>query len=997
MRIGILLTGGKSWHGGITYIESCVRALASLPTHLKPELNLIINKDELNSSKLFERVFPMIDKIIYVGDTKKNENFWWQNCTVSLADFSKICDLIDIIFPVNSNALPGIPSITWFPDFQHRRFPKLFSKADWQSREQKNIFALEAGQELIVSSDDARNDLRSYYPGYLNDVEIIHFYSLFEGEDLNLSPINTVKKYAIPEKFIICCNQFWEHKNHDTLFKALAKADQKIHLVCTGEASDYRNQNWFDHLKKIIFDLGLEHQVYFLGFISRVDQIQLMRQSIAIVQPSFFEGWSTVMEDARGLGKIVIASNIGVHKEQAIPNALYFSPNSVEELAILLDQVYQSSSPGPDFFGESIAVENVKTLQKIEAKKILDVSNRIIFQMRERSESTQSGQYIQKIRELTVKILKLQSHINDIEQEIYAKEEYLIDLVEKLNRQEVLINDYSTTVQILSKHFRDTEVKIKKLNFQRNFLDLILALKAPHTAPNIFFAFSKKYFWAVIKSNGGKVIRCYRSLTSKLWRSVYSKEPFKFSQSKVSSQSDLIDTVSTREPIGSESYAPNDPTYSYQLATLHSLEGLIDEKINFIKNKNFIILATKQDIASKEAEIVYNQSTVENLRNGQEEKNSIIKNLKIHIAWQYGEIKRYAKPSFFLRKTGGYFKRLLKRLIMVITYYLDWFFKVSLNKISTVKAENNYQIQSFWLKLQIIKLRLMPIKLGQLYIHPPVFNYLLRKSQSLRLEGAPLSISIVTPSFNQGQFIDQTIKSILSQKYPLLEYMIQDGASTDNTDAIVKKYLHKNIVYESIADDGQSNAINSGMQKSSGEIMAWLNSDDILLPGSLNYVSNFFTDHPDVDVIYGHRLIIDAQGRAIGEWILPSHDSEVLSWADFVPQETLFWRRRSWEWAGSRIDENFQFAMDWDLLLRFRDSGANFVRVPQFLAAFRVHEQQKTSSQIHDLGQKEMNTIRERIFGKVPTDYEVHQAITPYLKKHQKADLLWRIKKLFSW
>src|SRR5258706_8672796 len=121
------------------------------------------------------------------------------------------------------------------------------------------------------------------------------------------------------------------------------------------------------------------------------------------------------------------------------------------------------------------------------------------------------------------------------------------------------------------------------------------------------------------------------------------------------------------------------------------------------------------------------------------------------------------------------------------------------------------------------------------------------------------------------------------------------------------------------------------MRRATGELLAWLNGDDILLPGALDYVVYFFETHPSVDVVYGHRIVIDPTGNEIGRWVLPPHSDRVLSWIDYVPQETLFWRRRAWERVGSHVDETFHFAMDWDMLVRLRDSGATFARLPQFL------------------------------------------------------------------
>jgi glycosyltransferase involved in cell wall biosynthesis len=259
------------------------------------------------------------------------------------------------------------------------------------------------------------------------------------------------------------------------------------------------------------------------------------------------------------------------------------------------------------------------------------------------------------------------------------------------------------------------------------------------------------------------------------------------------------------------------------------------------------------------------------------------------------------------------------------------------------------------------------------------------------LENPPM-VSIITPSFQQGRFIERTIKSVLDQEYPNLQYFVQDGGSTDETLTVLKHYQSKLSGWVSEKDSGQSLAINLGFAHTSGDIMAWLNSDDLLLPGTLAVVIDYFNKHPEVDVVYGNRLLIDENDMEIGRWILPGHDGEVLSWADYIPQETMFWRRSIWDKAGGQIDESFRFAMDWDLLVRFRESGAKFAHIPHFLGAFRIHEQQKTSAAISEIGYQEMNRIRERILGRVPSRKEIRKKVTPFILKHVAADIAYRIK-----
>jgi glycosyltransferase involved in cell wall biosynthesis len=239
-------------------------------------------------------------------------------------------------------------------------------------------------------------------------------------------------------------------------------------------------------------------------------------------------------------------------------------------------------------------------------------------------------------------------------------------------------------------------------------------------------------------------------------------------------------------------------------------------------------------------------------------------------------------------------------------------------------------------------------------------------------------ISLVTPSYNQANFIYRTIESVLSQRYPNLEYMIQDGGSIDGSVEIIKSFEKKLAFFESRKDNGQAHALNLAFQRTSGEIMAYLNADDIFMPGALWFVANYFDQHPDVDVIYSHRIIIDENDEEIGRWILPPEDGNVILWADYIPQETMFWRRTIWEKVTSKIDESFSFALDWDLILKFLMARAKIVRVPRFLAAFRVHSAQKTSLHINELGLMEMKRLRRQLHSREVEHNEVMYRITPY-------------------
>jgi glycosyltransferase involved in cell wall biosynthesis len=283
-------------------------------------------------------------------------------------------------------------------------------------------------------------------------------------------------------------------------------------------------------------------------------------------------------------------------------------------------------------------------------------------------------------------------------------------------------------------------------------------------------------------------------------------------------------------------------------------------------------------------------------------------------------------------------------------------------------------------------------RLGNLNQHPPIDLIHAPVHHHIAGLSATPKISIVTPSFKQGAFIEETLLSVIDQQYPNLEYFVQDGASDDGTVDVLKLYEGRITGWESKPDGGQSQAINAGFARTSGEIMAWLNSDDLLLPGALATVIEYFNRHPEVDVVYGDRLLIDENGMQIGRWIMPGHDSAVLSWVDYVPQETMFWRRRIWDQVGGHIDESFRFAMDWDLLIRFRDVGAKFKHIPQFLGAFRIHQHQKTSTAIDDVGAQEMSRIRRRVLGYLPGSTDIRKHVFWYLLKHVAVELAHRVK-----
>jgi glycosyltransferase involved in cell wall biosynthesis len=216
-------------------------------------------------------------------------------------------------------------------------------------------------------------------------------------------------------------------------------------------------------------------------------------------------------------------------------------------------------------------------------------------------------------------------------------------------------------------------------------------------------------------------------------------------------------------------------------------------------------------------------------------------------------------------------------------------------------------------------------------------------------------VTIVTPSYNQGPFVEQTVRSVLLQRYPNLEYIVMDGGSTDETVSVLERYAHHFAHVQSARDAGQADAIKRGFDRSTGEIMAYLNSDDLLAPDTLSSVVATFERFPGIDAIYSHRCAIGPDNAVLSYWRLPRHSDFLMKRWDLIPQETTFWRRRMYERVGG-IDASFRFAMDYDLFTKFMAAG-RMRRVDRFHGAFRRHPESKTTQLMETIGREEVRRV----------------------------------------
>jgi glycosyltransferase involved in cell wall biosynthesis len=209
-------------------------------------------------------------------------------------------------------------------------------------------------------------------------------------------------------------------------------------------------------------------------------------------------------------------------------------------------------------------------------------------------------------------------------------------------------------------------------------------------------------------------------------------------------------------------------------------------------------------------------------------------------------------------------------------------------------------------------------------------------------------VSIITPSFNQAAYLEQTINSVLSQDYPRIEYIVVDGGSTDGSVDVIKKYADKLAWWVSEKDRGQADAINKGFARATGDIVAWLNSDDYYLAGTISAAVKVFEERPDVVLVYGNMLAVDEHGKTFNTLIYKQLTLEDLLCFQIIGQPAVFMRRSVLQSAGG-LDFNFHFMLDHHLWIRIAQRG-QILHVDQTWAAARYHPEAKNVAKAAEFG-----------------------------------------------
>ncbi len=317
---GFLFDLDESWIGGSYYIRNLISALGLVAEEDQPHVSIIASNP---------RSFH------FLRETGYGKLHWVLRQQFDAEPDSFPFDMI-FPWPIPSQAYR---TVAWIPDLQEYHLPELFSAEDLRHRRQTHETSFK-GMGVIVSSNDVKADVERCYKDIHPQIAVVHF-AAFNNYDLS-KLVAVRKKYNLASDYIMCPNQVWIHKNHIVVLKALSILRERglsLNLVFTGHEQDYRARGYIDVLKKLCVEWGIDAQVHFLGFIPREDQLLLMKGAEYIVQPSLFEGWSTVIEDSKWMGQYVLASDLRVHIEQLTQNGTHFPASNPLALANAMERL----------------------------------------------------------------------------------------------------------------------------------------------------------------------------------------------------------------------------------------------------------------------------------------------------------------------------------------------------------------------------------------------------------------------------------------------------------------------------------------------------------------------------------------------------------------------------------------------------------------------------------------------------------------------------------
>ncbi|MFY7788802.1 MAG: glycosyltransferase family 4 protein [Thermoflexibacteraceae bacterium] len=359
LQIGLIFSYLPDWIAGSYYIMNLIEALKTLPTAQQPHICLFVYQEK-DIEPIRTLAYPFISYHVFDDAIGYNSNTYSiverLINKISLMTTRKI--VIDnrpknlaILFPNPPKAyffdrIAVSKKVHWIPDFQERYLPHFFSPLEVENRGKQHQKLADLQVPLVFSSYNALQDFQQFYPEATNKTAVLQFAVTHPNYQV-LDSKTILQKFSLPTHYFFAPNQFWVHKNHKVVIKAVQLLKERgIECVVafSGKEHDYRNLTYSQDLKDYVNTHDLANNIRFLGFLDRAEQLRLMKEAMAVIQPSLFEGWSTVIEDAKAMNQCIVASNLSVHQEQLREEGNYFDPYQPESLAMQLEKVINKES-----------------------------------------------------------------------------------------------------------------------------------------------------------------------------------------------------------------------------------------------------------------------------------------------------------------------------------------------------------------------------------------------------------------------------------------------------------------------------------------------------------------------------------------------------------------------------------------------------------------------------------------------------------------------------
>lgn len=377
----------EEWTAGSHYLKNLFIALHSLGDSVRPKIALLVGHNV--QAEQYASLSPYIDHVLY-HPTLSPLLRYWERQKAQLQRRMRVFKVlktalsvylqkqrVDALFTVGTFGPQfAVPYLAWIPDFQHLHLPEMFSENEIQNRNRGILDTAYDANIVVLSSDNARQDFERFVPYAASKARVLSFVAQVPDDIYTTDPYEICQIYDLPKRFIYLPNQFWKHKNHEVVLKALSLLKPKypeIVVVCTGNTNEHRDPLYFSQLLAHVSSLGLRNNFIVLGMVPHKHLFQLMRQSLAVLQPSLFEGWSTTVEEVKSVGKQIILSDIAVHQEQAPPEAIFFRPNDKQQLADYMVSIYEKTQPGPNEQLETLAKETLPARTRAFAQTFLEI------------------------------------------------------------------------------------------------------------------------------------------------------------------------------------------------------------------------------------------------------------------------------------------------------------------------------------------------------------------------------------------------------------------------------------------------------------------------------------------------------------------------------------------------------------------------------------------------------------------------------------------------